>query len=205
MPRRLSIKGGFTVDGDHHRHLDQQASRLGFTDLRACLQGLLEDGWTIPQLADHLNTTHQAIRHAITDHDLRQPPRREQLARQRRHAAQQRAAARVADLGFGSVRAYLVDRLATRAWTLAKVVGELGVAPSTLRRLLDEQQVRRVGPTGRHGRSSAARHAWPSLASRGWRGTCGTGLSPAAGRCGGCASNSGWVTGGWTSSWPGSD
>jgi hypothetical protein len=58
----------------------------------------------------------------------------------------------VAELGFASVRAYLLDRLVTKAWTLAQVRGELGAAPATLRRLLDQHQVRRVaavasGPT----------------------------------------------------------
>ncbi len=100
MPRRLILNGSFTVEGGRHRHLDQQATRLGFADLRACLQALLDDGWSIPQLTRHLDTTHTAIRCAIADHHLRQPPRREQLARQRQRAAQQRAAARVAELAL---------------------------------------------------------------------------------------------------------
>jgi hypothetical protein len=47
------------------------------------------------------------------------------------------------------VQAYLVDRLVTKAWTLTEVAGELGAAASTLRRLLDDYQVRRVAPTRR--------------------------------------------------------
>src|SRR6266540_4654389 len=131
LPRRLIVNGGFTVDGGRHRHLDQQARRLGFADLRACLQALLADGWSIPQLADQLATTHAAIRHAIQDCHVRQPPRRQQLARHRQRTAQQRAAAQVAGLGFGSVRAYLLDRLVTQAWTLTQVTAELGAAPAT--------------------------------------------------------------------------
>ncbi len=149
------MNGGFTVDGGHHRHLDQQARRLGFADLRGCLQALLADGWSIPQLAGHLATTHAAIRRAIQDAHVRQPPRREQLARQRQRAAQQRAAAQVAALGFGSVRAYLLDRLVTQAWTQAQVTAELGAAPATVRCLLDRYQVRRVAPTRRQ-RAAAA-------------------------------------------------
>ena len=61
------MNGGFTVDGGHHRHLDQQARRLGFADLRGCLQALLDDGWSVPQLATHLDTTQTAIRAAIKD------------------------------------------------------------------------------------------------------------------------------------------
>jgi hypothetical protein len=154
LPRRLTIKGGFCVDGRRHRHLDQQARRLGFADLRACLQALLDDGWSVPQLAAHLTTTQAAIRRAITDH--RQPPRRQQLARQRQRAAQQRAAARVAELGYDGVRAYLVDRLVTQAWTMAEVVAQLGAAPITLRRLLDHYGIRRVAPTRRQRAAAAA-------------------------------------------------
>ena len=52
------------------------------------------------------------------------------------------------------MRAYLPDRLAAQAWTLAQVRGELGVALAT-RRLLEEQQVRRMAPT-RQPRAAAA-------------------------------------------------
>ncbi len=100
MPRRLILNGSFTVEGGRHRHLDQQATRLGFADLRACLQALLDDGWSIPQLATHLDTTQSAVRRVITDHHVHRPPRRQQLARQRQRAAQQRAAARVAELAL---------------------------------------------------------------------------------------------------------
>ena len=154
---RLVLSGGFTVIDSQQRHLDQQASRLGFADLCACVEALLADGWSIPQLATYLATTQAAIRRAITDPDLRQPPRREQLARQRQYAAQQRAATRVAELGFEGLRAYLVDRLVTRAWTLEEVVGELGVAPATVRRLLNQHEVRRVAPTPRQRAAAAAR------------------------------------------------
>jgi AraC-like DNA-binding protein len=150
------IKGGFRVDGGHNRHLHQQARRLGFADLRACLQALLEDGWSVPQLARHLGATQPAIRRAIADHHLHQLPRRQQLARQRQHAAEQRVADRAAELGFAELRAYLVDRLVTRAWTVEEVGGELDVAASTVRRLLDRYQVRRVAPTRRQRAAAAA-------------------------------------------------
>ncbi len=149
MPRRLVLSGGFTVHDGHHRYLDQQARRLGFADLRACLHALLDDGWSIPQLASQLDTTQAAIRRAITDQHIRQLPRRQRLARQRQHTAQQRAATRAAELGFASVRAYLVDRLAVQAWTLEELAGELRASGSTVRRLLDHYQVRRLGPTRR--------------------------------------------------------
>jgi AraC-like DNA-binding protein len=135
----------------------RRPERMGNTlSLRGCLQALLDDGWSVPQLADHLDTTQTTIRAAIEDCHVRQPPRREQLARQRQRAAQLRAAARVAELGFNGVRAYLVDRLAAQAWTLGEVMAELGAAPSTLRRLLDQHGVRRVAPTRRQRAAAAA-------------------------------------------------
>jgi hypothetical protein len=73
LPSRLTIKGGFTVDDGHGRDLQQRARRLGFADLRACLHALLDDGWSIPQLATHLGATQPTIRAAIADHHLRQP------------------------------------------------------------------------------------------------------------------------------------
>jgi hypothetical protein len=118
LPCRLTIKVGFRVDGGHHHQLDQQARRLGFADLRACLQALLDDGWSISQLASQLATTQAAVRRAIQDHHVRQPPCHDRLARQRQRVAQQRIAARVGELGFAGVRAYLVGRLVTQAWTL---------------------------------------------------------------------------------------
>jgi AraC-like DNA-binding protein len=118
---------------------------------------LLNDGWSIPQLATHLTTTQAAVRRALSDHQVRQLPRGERLTRQRQRAAQQRLAARVVELGFGQARAYLVDRLVTHAWTLEEVVSELGAAPATVRRLLDHSGVRRVAPTRRQ--RAAARAA----------------------------------------------
>ncbi len=47
------------------------------------------------------------------------------------------------------MRAYLVDRLAAQARILSQVAPELGAAPSTLRRLLDQHGVRRTAPTRR--------------------------------------------------------
>jgi lambda repressor-like predicted transcriptional regulator len=149
----------------HQRHLEQQARRLGFADLRACMRVLLDDGWSVPQLATHLDTTQAMIRRAITDHHIPQPSRRQQLARQRQRVAEQRACDRVAMLGFPSVRAYLVDRLVTKTWTLRQVEAELGVAPATLRRLLARHQVRRVAPTGRQ-RVAAAVAAGPATQAR---------------------------------------
>jgi len=63
------------------------------------------------------------------------------------------------------LRAYLKDRLVTRAWTLKQVQGELGVAPATLRHLLDHHQVRRVTPTRRQ-RAAATTAIGPTTQAR---------------------------------------
>jgi hypothetical protein len=141
------------------------SSPFAFADLRACLQALLDDGWSVPQHATHLETTQTAIRRAITDHHIPQPSRRQLLARQRQHAAQQRANDRAAALGFQGMRTYLVDRLLTKAWTLRQIEDELGVAPATLRRLLDQHQVRRVAPIRRQ-RTAAAAAVGPTEQAR---------------------------------------
>jgi hypothetical protein len=69
------------------------------------------------------------------------------------------------------VRAYLVDRLATKAWTLAQVQGELGAAPTTLRRLLDQHGVRRVAPTRRQ-RAAAEAASGPTQQAQAARQRC---------------------------------
>jgi hypothetical protein len=75
------------------------------------------------------------------------PPRPQWLARQRRHATEHRLTARAAELGFADIRAYLADRLLTRAWLLAGVTAELGAHRVTVRRLLDQHGIRRVRRT----------------------------------------------------------
>jgi len=150
----------------------------------------------------------------------RRPPpppaaRRERLARQRQRNAEQRAATRVADLGFESVQAYLVDRLVMQAWSLTQVVDDLGAAPTTVRRLLDQHGVRRVGPTRRQ-RAVVGRGLGPlaqahvaqqrrqarlrELGFAGIEGYLRDRYVGRAGRYGDCAPNSRWVMVGWISS-----
>jgi hypothetical protein len=131
------IDGGFRVNGGRYRQLEQRAGRLGFTDLRACLQALSDVGYSVPRLAEELDTTQWLVSRALNELDVRLPPRRERLAQQRQRAAQEQVTKRVAELGFMDVAAYLVDRVAERGWLLPAVVAELGAAPVTVRRLLD--------------------------------------------------------------------
>ncbi len=63
------------------------------------------------------------------------------------------------------MRAYLVERLVTQAWTLEEVGAELGAALATLRRLLDRHQVRRVAPTRRQ-RAAATAASGPTKQAR---------------------------------------
>jgi lambda repressor-like predicted transcriptional regulator len=165
LPARLVLSGRFTVTDAQQRRLQQQATRLGFADLRACLQALLDDGWSVPQLATHLDTTQAIVCGAIAAQHLQPLPRHQRLARQRQRAAQQRARDHAAALGFENMRAYLEDRLVTKVWTLTQIQEELGVAPATLRHLLDQHQVRRVTATRRQ-RTAAAAAVGPATQAR---------------------------------------
>jgi hypothetical protein len=77
------------------------------------------------------------------------PPRPERLAMQRRRYAEQRITARVAELGFPGLRAYLADRLLERDWLLVEVAAELVAHQRTVRRLMVQAGVRRDRRTAR--------------------------------------------------------
>jgi hypothetical protein len=77
------------------------------------------------------------------------PPRPEWLAMQRRRYAEQRITARVAELGFPGLRAYLADRLLERDWLLVEVTAELVAHQRTVRRLMVQAGVRRDRRTAR--------------------------------------------------------
>jgi hypothetical protein len=149
------IDGGFRVDGGRSRRLEHQAERMGFPSLRSCLQALSDDGYSLPRLAKELGTTQRLVSQALAELGVRLPPRRARLSQQRRHAAHERVVARVAELGFVDVEAYLVDRVAERGWLVSAVVAELGASPVTVRRLLDRYGVRRSQRTS--GEQAAAR------------------------------------------------
>jgi hypothetical protein len=83
---RKRVRAAQGVHREETRAARGVAHALGLADLRGCLQTLLDDGWSIPQLTTHLGTTKAAIRRAIEDHHVRQPSHRQQLARQRQHA-----------------------------------------------------------------------------------------------------------------------
>jgi AraC-like DNA-binding protein len=137
------------VDDGHTRHLNQRARALGFADLPGYLQARCDAGLSIPRLAVELGVTPWMVKQQLTQAGVTLRPRAERLARQRRHATQQRLAAQATQLGFGDLRGYLADRLLVRGWRLAEVAAELGAHRRTVRRLLDEHGIRRTRRTPR--------------------------------------------------------
>jgi hypothetical protein len=147
MDRRLILEGGFVVDDGRNRLLKERAGALGFEDLGVYLHARCDAGASIPGIAVELGVRDWRVQAALARFGVRLAPRPQRLAQQRRRHTEQRIAARVADLGFAEVRAYLVDRVVARAWLLAEVAAELAVHRRTVRRLLDSYGIRRVRRT----------------------------------------------------------
>jgi transposase len=120
---------------------------LGFDDLRAFLQARCVTGYSIPRIATELGVGDWQVQAALTRLQVRLAPRPQRLAAQRRRYTQERIAARVAQLGFADVRAYLVDRVVEQAWLLAEVAAELGAHRLMVRRLLERHGIRWVRRT----------------------------------------------------------
>jgi AraC-like DNA-binding protein len=160
------IDGGFRVDGGRFRQLEQQAERLGFANLRTCLQALSDAGYSVSQLAEELGATRWLVSQALSEFGIQRQDPRARLAQQRRLAAEERVAARMAELGFVDVQAYLADRVAERGWLVAAVVAELGAAPVTVRRLLDRYGIRRLQRTSAEQAAAAGGHR---VQQEGWQ------------------------------------
>lgn len=103
------------VDDGRTTRLERHARRLGFPDLRGYLQTRCGSGHSVPRLAQELDVSEWTVTQALATLGITLPPRPERLARQRRRYAEERIAARVAELGFADVRAYLQDRLIDRS------------------------------------------------------------------------------------------
>jgi hypothetical protein len=142
-PRRVVVDDGRT------RHLEQRARRFGFADLCGYLQARCDAGLSLPRLAAELEVSQWTVKQALRQDGVRLLPRAERLARQRRHATDQRLAARAAQLGFPDITAYLADRLLVRGWLLADVTAELGTHRVTVRPLMDQHGIRRTRRTPR--------------------------------------------------------
>jgi hypothetical protein len=148
-PRRLVLGGGFVVDGGRDRRLEERARVLGFGDLRGYLQARCDSGHSVPRIASELGVRDWQVEAALARLQVRLAPRSQRLAAQRRRHTEERIAARVAQLGFADVRAYLVDRVIEQAWLLGEVAEELAAHRQTVRRLLDRHGIRRERRTPR--------------------------------------------------------
>lgn len=120
---------------------------LGFEDLRAYLQARCDAGASVTRIATELGVGDWQVQAALTRLQVRLGPRPQRLAAQRRRYTEQRIAARVLELGFADVGAYLVDRVVEQGWLLAEVAMELAAHRLTVRRLLDHHGIRRVRRT----------------------------------------------------------
>ncbi len=120
---------------------------LGFGSLRSYLQARCDAGHSVPGIAAELGVGDWQVQVALARSGVRLAPRPQRLAAQRRRYTEQRIAARVAQLGFTDVQAYLVDRVVQQAWLLAEVAAELAAHRVTVRRLLDRYGIRRVRHT----------------------------------------------------------
>ena len=120
---------------------------LGFEDLHGYLQARCDAGHSIPRIATELGVRDWQVHAALSRLAVRLAHRRQRLAQQRRRHTEERIAARVAQLGFIDVRAYLADRVVEQAWQLAEVAAELAAHRLTVRRLLERHGIRRVRRT----------------------------------------------------------
>jgi hypothetical protein len=127
--------------------MTERAQVLGFEDLRAYLQDRCDAGASIPRIATELGVPDWQVQAALMRLQVRLAPRPQRLAAQRRRHTEERIAARVAQLGFADVEAYLVDRVVQQAWLLAEVAAELAAHRLTVRRLLEHHGIRRVRRT----------------------------------------------------------
>ncbi len=137
------------VDDGRVRRLQRRAGQLGFADLRSYLQARCDTGHSVPRLALELGVSEWTVTQALATLGVVLPPRPERLALQRRCHAQERIAARAAELGFAGVRAYLEDRLLQQERLLAEVAAELAADRRTVRRLMHQVGVTRRRRTAR--------------------------------------------------------
>jgi hypothetical protein len=146
-PCRLVLSGGFRVDGGLDRRLEERVRAVGFDGLREYLQARCDTGHSVPGIAAELGVPDWQVQAALARLRVRLAPRSQRLAAQRRRYTQQRIAARVIELGFADVQAYLLDRVVEQGWLLAEVTAELAAHRVTVRRLLDRYGIRRVRRT----------------------------------------------------------
>lgn len=106
---------------------------LGFESLRAYLQARCDAGHSVPRIATELGVGDWQVQAVLARSGVRLASRPQRLTAQRRRYTEQRIAARVAQLGFADVRAYLVERVIEQAWLLSEVAAELAAHRLTVR------------------------------------------------------------------------
>ncbi len=131
------------------RRLHDHARALGFTDLGSDLQARWQQQASPAQLASELNTTTKVVGRLLERAGINPPPRQVSAARRRRTTTDHRLSARVAELGFASLRAYLADRAVTRQWPSTSIACELGVHTATVCDRLDQHRLPRRRATVR--------------------------------------------------------
>ena len=140
---QLTISGGFTVIDPQQRHLHDRAIAHGFADLAGYLTARCQQHTSLARLASELGITTVVARRLLDHAGLTPPPRRLSAARQRRRSTDQQLAARAAQRGFASLRAYLADRARTRGWPSSQIASELGVHAATVGDRLDRHRLPR--------------------------------------------------------------
>ncbi len=122
------------------------APTVGFPDLHSYLVARRAEDASLAQLTGELGTTIGVVRCLLTRPASTAPPGQPAAPAS---ATDQRVTIRAAQLGFASRQTYLADRMTERAWSLARVAGELGVDPDTVRDRLDRHGLRHPKRTAR--------------------------------------------------------
>jgi AraC-like DNA-binding protein len=134
------------------------AHTLGFADLADYLAARSQHDIDVAQLASELDMTVEVVGRLLDQAGLRRP--RPAHSAHHRRATDQRLQARVVQLGFPGLDAYLADRVVGQAWSLAQVASELGINAKTVTDRLDRHGLRRSRqtPAQRDGSRRAAAH-----------------------------------------------
>ncbi len=121
------------------RHTEQRiavrVAQLGFADVRAYLiDRVVQQEWLLAEVAAELAAHRLTVRRLLDCHGIRRVPR---TPRQRAAAAsgrrvqsvgwQARRAARLAELGYADLAAYLRARRVEQGWSARRIRAELGV------------------------------------------------------------------------------
>ena len=137
------------MDGGRDRRLDERARVLGSRAYALICRPAATPVPAFPRSPKSWGCATGRCRRHWRGQGVRVAARPQRLAAQRRSYTEERIAARVAQLGFADVGAYLVDRVMQQGWLLAEVSAELGAHRLTVRRLLDHSGIRRVRRTAR--------------------------------------------------------